>query len=86
MGDGDGSGWIGTIDAVTKPVGRNVDRRHALLPALFLIVGVSDRRGFTSSGFHVVGVSRRGIGVVIRMTMMGLDRDHDFFHEEQPLS
>ena len=27
-----------------------------------------------------------GIGVMIRMTMMGLDRDHDVFYSEPPPS
>ena len=47
---------------MTKP---SFDRRHATLPALFLIAG---------------------IGVAIKMTMMGLDRDHYFFYEEPPPS
>ncbi len=66
MGESDGgSGWIGTIDAVTKPIERDVDRRRAILHAAFLIVG---------------------IGVMIRMTMMGLGRDHDVFYGEPPPS
>jgi|GEM_PF-3175928 len=48
-----------------KPVERDFDRRHAILPAFFLVVG---------------------IGVAIRMTMMGLDRDHYFFYGEPPSS
>lgn len=48
-----------------KPVERDFDRRHAILPAFFLVVG---------------------IGMAIRMTMMGLDRDHYFFYGEPPSS